>query len=339
MMQTRVFDKTQLLIAAEAIQRGDLIAFPTETVYGLGANAFDEKAVAKVFRVKGRPSDNPLIVHVANAEQAESLFQNTPKGFHALVERFFPGPLSIIGWKNDVVPSAVTAGLPRVAVRMPHHRLALAFIRLCGVPLVAPSANRSGKVSPTSASEVIEELGGRIAGVIEGGRCSIGIESTVLDLTSRQPTILRPGCVTAGEIEGVLGVSVRIGRGETDRPASPGMKYTHYAPAAQVVLFFGPQERVQRQMIELADEHQQRGKRVGLLAPRAMKLRIADAFHSLQAGSAIDYAREMYRGLRALDHEAVDVIFCPAIAEEGLGIAVMNRLKKAASAIVDVRKR
>ena len=323
--------KGYLVRAAEAIRNGELIAFPTETVYGLGENAYDERAIQKIFRVKGRPVDNPLIVHVASMEQAEHLFQIVPKHFYPIAKAFWPGPLSIIGYKNASVLDIVTAGLPKVAVRMPDHRIAQQLIWQAAVPLVAPSANISGSPSPTNAADVLKDLDGKIFGVIDGGACNIGIESTVIDLSDNRAIILRPGKITKEEIEEVIHRHVSIAKQSRAHPASPGMKYTHYAPKAKLFLFTGSDRMMLQNMKQYMDRLHRKNKRIGLLASKKMKLSGMDSFFSLKEGTAFDYARMMYNGLRVLDSLHVDCIFCPAIAAEGVGLAVMNRLKKAAT--------
>lgn len=320
--------------AATAILQSELIAFPTETVYGLGADVFDERAIKKIFRVKKRPADNPLIVHVETTRWVERLYQKIPKYFHTLAEAFWPGPLSLIGYKHASVSDLVTARLSKIAVRMPDHSIALRLMRAVGVPLVAPSANLSGSVSPTTARDVLRDLDGKIFGVLDGGPCNVGIESTVLDISSHRVRILRPGKITAEEIEDVIHQQVVYAKASLKRPASPGMKYMHYAPKAYLMLFFGDQDHCLGKMLERLYLLKFVGGRVGVLAPEKMRSNQFDAFYSLGKGDAVDYARGMYTGMSSLDDKDLDVIFCPAISEEGLGVAVMNRLRKAASEIV-----
>jgi len=219
------------------LRAGELVAFPTETVYGLGARVFCEPAVARIFAVKGRPADNPLIVHLAAAEEVRRVAVDVPDAFWQLAERFFPGPLTVVLRRHPAVPARVSAGLDTVAVRMPRHPYALELIRLTGEPLAAPSANRSGRPSPTQVEHVLEDLGGLIPAVIDGGPCEIGLESTVLTLLTEPPMVLRPGAITAEELSAVLGKPVRYWRGRAEAPLpSPGMRYRHYAPQAAVVL-------------------------------------------------------------------------------------------------------
>ncbi|MDH7515708.1 MAG: L-threonylcarbamoyladenylate synthase [Bacteroidota bacterium] len=328
--------KTIAREAAEAILAGELVAFPTETVYGLGANVFDRRAVNMLFRVKGRPTDNPLIVHIADVGGAELVAQRIPPYFETLAERFWPGPLTLVIPRNAMVDDAVTAGLPTVAVRVPAHELARAFLGAAGVPVAAPSANVAGGPSPTTAEHVLADLGGRIALVIDGGPCRIGIESTVLDLTRRTPTILRPGGVAAQDIEDTIGVHVAVASGAARRPASPGMKYRHYAPTTPVVLLVprGSGADMMRRLQRLIRNGRTAGMRVGLLGAREFADLGADAFHPLGSGTPVEYAREMYNGLRALDTAGLDMIIVPGLPSVGLGAAVMNRLRKAAARIV-----
>lgn len=225
--------------AADLLKRGELVAFPTETVYGLGAYIYDAGAVQSIFRVKGRPSDNPLIAHVSSFEQVEEIACEIPDSFHLLKDRFFPGPLTVIVKRHPSVPSVVSAGLDSIALRMSSHPIALKLIELVGSPLVAPSANLSGKPSSTQPAHVLLDFDGKIAAVIDGGKTDIGIESTVISLLGAHPMLLRPGFVTKEEIEAVLGCYVDIPESSNEGPVlSPGMKYRHYAPRTAVKLFF-----------------------------------------------------------------------------------------------------
>ncbi|MBI5645923.1 MAG: threonylcarbamoyl-AMP synthase [Ignavibacteriae bacterium] len=326
--------------AAVCLRQGGVVAFPTETVYGLGANIFSERALHAVFRVKGRPPDNPLIVHVATPDQASELTEAIPPRAHALMEKFWPGPLTLVLRRNALVPDVVTAALDTVALRMPAHPLALALIRAAGVPLAAPSANRSGNPSPTDAAHVIAQLAGRIDVILDGGPCRVGIESTVLDLAASRPRILRPGGVTREQLEDTLRCHVAAARGGTLRPASPGMKYRHYAPAHPLLLLLPRRDEDDAQFrirfSAMVQRQRLRGLRVGVLAPRAWKSGIdCDAFFSLESGTPADLARVMYRGLHAFDDAGVDVLCCPGVREEGgMADAVMNRLRKAASSVI-----
>lgn len=315
--------------AAAELRAGRLVVFPTETVYGLGANIFNERAVQRIFRAKNRPQDNPLIVHVAEAAQATALMDTVPPWFDELVEEFWPGPLTLVVRRNAAVLDVVSAGLPTVAIRMPAHVMARQLIREAGVPVAAPSANRSGRPSPTTAPEAYEEMRGRADVVLDGGPCSIGIESTVLDLTTKRPIVLRPGVITPEHIEEVVQTRITVARGTSERPAAPGMKYTHYAPDTPVVLVTGPgaHARIAREIARARGK----GRRIAVLGPATLRSAGADAFFSLRTGAPIEYARLLYAGLRALDRQDCSVVYVPGIPPEGIGLAVMNRLRKAAS--------
>lgn len=317
--------------AAAELRAGRLVVFPTETVYGLGANIFNERAVQRIFRAKNRPQDNPLIVHVADAPQAAALMDAVPPWFDELVEEFWPGPLTLVVRRNAAVLDVVSAGLPTVAIRMPAHVMARQLIREAGVPVAAPSANRSGRPSPTTAPEAYEEMRGRAEVVLDGGPCRIGIESTVLDLTTKRPIVLRPGVITPEHIEEVVQTRITVARGTSARPAAPGMKYTHYAPDTPVVLVTGAgaHARIAREIARVRAHGD--GRRIAVLGPATLRDLGADAFFSLRAGEAVDYARLLYAGLRALDRQDCAVVYVPGIAPEGIGLAVMNRLRKAAS--------
>ncbi|MBN1448932.1 MAG: threonylcarbamoyl-AMP synthase [Bacteroidetes bacterium] len=316
--------------AARLLREGHIVAFPTETVYGLGANAFDEEAVLRVFAVKGRPRDNPMIVHVHHPRQARELMQEVPDLFGELVNEFWPGPLTLIVRHNAAVPDVVTAGLETVAVRMPDLKITRNLLCQTGVPVAAPSANLSGRPSPTDASSVFADLQGKISAVLDGGECPVGIESTVLDLTSAIPTILRPGTVTREDLEDVIQSRVLFADANAERPLSPGMKYRHYAPQASLVVVSPQHAESASVLADAVAKQLSAGKRVGLLAPEAMQGMGEAAFFSLGDGTPVEYARRIYAGLRALDAEGVGVILCPGIAAEGIGVAVMNRLLKAA---------
>jgi len=323
--------------AAAVIRRGGLVAFPTETVYGLGANALDARAVRRVFEVKGRPPDNPLIVHVAAASEMAGLVRKVPPVALQLGERFWPGPLTLVLPAAPGVPREVTAGLDTVAVRMPAHPVALALIRAAGVPVAAPSANTSGRPSPTTAAHVFEDLGGKIEIILDGGPAPVGVESTVLDLTTDVPTVLRPGGVTVEALAAVLG-EVRGSPGETARPRSPGMKYRHYAPRGRVILVEGSPAAQTAAIRELAREHA--GRRVVILA--------ADESAALYPGHTVvtygprrdlgEVARRLYEALRRCDELGAEVILAEATARAGLGLAVWDRLRRAAAEVVRARE-
>lgn len=305
--------------AARIIRRGGLVAFPTETVYGLGASAVNRRAVRNIFKVKGRPADNPLIVHVACLEQVKEVASSIPREALKLMSCFWPGPLSLVLPRSDLLPPEISAGLSTVAVRMPAHPLALGLIRAAGVPIAAPSANRSGRPSPTALSHVLEDLAGRIDAILDGGSCRVGLESTVLDLSGSRPAILRPGGITREQLETALGTAVvELQSGKTGSPPSPGMKYRHYAPRAPLILVTGSAVRRRALIRTLAAAYQGKGRRVGILqvSPKTGGLALA--------------AKGLFPALRRFDAQGVELILAEGIPPQGLGAAVMNRLRKAA---------
>ncbi len=322
--------------AAEVLRAGDVVAFPTETVYGLGANALDGRAVARIFAAKGRPTDNPLIVHIADTAQLEGLVESVPPAAEELMARFWPGPLTLVMRRGSAVPPEVTAGLDTVGIRMPDHPVALALIRAAGVPIAAPSANASGRPSPTTAEHVLEDLAGVIPVVLDGGETGVGVESTVLDVTTDPPQILRPGGLPREELEAVIG-PVELAPGVegvavVQRPRSPGMKYRHYAPRAPLILVEGPLLEMQEKICDLAMEYLEEGKRVGILCS-AESRGVYVAPVVLEYGSRADLASvasDLFSTLRAFDRHHVDVIIAEGVPEEGLGLAIMNRLRRAA---------
>lgn len=321
-------DERKIRIAARFILEGKLVAFPTETVYGLGADALNEKAVKRIFKAKGRPADNPLIVHIADSKDLNKLAREIPEEAKLLAERFWPGPLTIVLPKKDEVPKVTTGGLDTVAVRMPSHPIALALIR-ASTPIAAPSANVSGRPSPTLAEHVIDDFYGKIECVIDGGETKIGVESTVIDLSDEKPTLLRPGGLPLEEIEMVIGeVEIHPAvRGKlVDVARSPGMKYKHYSPEAQIIVVEGPRERVREKIKELVKEYQGQGLRVGVMATEPYE---CDEFFHF-GGTEEEFARNLFKALRELDKRGVDIIIAEGIEERGLGFAVMNRLRKAA---------
>ncbi len=324
--------------AARALQNGGLVAFPTETVYGLGANALDPAAVARIFAAKGRPSHDPLIVHLASANDLPRVARDIPALAYRLAAAFWPGPLTLVLPRQPVVPNGVTSGLETVAVRVPNHPVALALIRAAGVPVAAPSANRFGHTSPTTAAHVLHDLQGRVDVVLDGGPTTLGVESTVLDLSTTPARILRPGGVTREQLEALLGpvdlLHERIHE-EKGLP-SPGLLEKHYAPRAEMILFGGEAAAASMQA-HLADLLAA-GRTVGVMAADEE----AGAFERpgvrvFRLGSSAileEIARSLYAGMRALDAEGVDVILCRDFGEGGLGLAIRDRLTKAATQIV-----
>ncbi len=329
-------DDKGLKDAALALNQGQLVAFPTETVYGLGADALNADAVKKIYEAKGRPSDNPLIVHIAKASQLYDLVREIPSSAKPLMDAFWPGPLTLVFKKSHRVPHGITGGLDTVAVRMPRNPIALDLIERSGVPVAAPSANLSGRPSPTRARHVAEDLMGRVAYIIDGGSCAVGVESTVLDITSEIPVILRPGGITREMLEKVVGKvesdSVLEVKGDV-KPRSPGMKYRHYSPKAEMILIKGDTEKVIDRINALTTEHQKEGICVGVLTCQENASRYkADII--VPAGSVEhpeEVAAGLYDTLRKFDETKVGIIYSETFCEQGIGQAVMNRLKKAAS--------
>lgn len=299
------------------------MALPTETVYGLGANAEDPAAVARIFQVKGRPPSHPLIVHIGGAEQLDDWVQDVPATARLLAERFWPGPLTLVLRRGRRVPLEATGGLETVAVRVPDHPVALALLSAFGGGVTAPSANRFGSVSPTTAHHVRAELGEAVDFVLDGGPCEVGVESTIVDATGDVPSVLRPGGVTREDLEAVLGHPIEVP--ETSRVRVPGQHPSHYAPRARVVLV--EPEKV----IAEAERAQELGHQVGVLLPPSLAdapLK-ADAVVPVPASTAA-YARGLYGYLRELDQQGCDLIVASLPVEEGLGLAIANRLRRAA---------
>ena len=332
-------DNNEIIIktAADIIARGGLVAFPTETVYGLGGDAFDVNASARIYEAKGRPSDNPLIVHIAALEDLYSLTDNVPDKALALAKEFWPGPLTMIVDKKSCVPDTVTGGLSTVAVRLPSHKVARDLIKASGTFIAAPSANLSGRPSPTRAEHVIEDLSGRVDMIIDGGDIEIGLESTIVDLTEDVPVILRPGYITMEMIEDVIG-DVRLDKalmtGVSDgvAPKAPGMKYRHYAPKAELTIIEGERDKVINRINSFVEEGRRRNRKVGvMITAEAYDMVEADVKISLGSGdSNEEIARNLFATLREFDETGVDVIYSEGFGDNGLGQAVMNRLLKAA---------
>ena len=319
------------------IKEGGTVAFPTETVYGLGTDALNPDAVRKIFEAKARPPDNPLIVHISSKEPLHDLVKDIPKRAFDLMDVFWPGPLTLISKRKEIVPDIITAGLDTVAVRMPDNPIALGLIEEAGTPIAAPSANRSGMPSPTTAQHVISDLNDRIDAVIDGGAVKIGVESTVLDMTSEIPVLLRPGGIGIDAIRDVIG-EVAIGyldrlleAGEVAR--SPGMKYTHYSPETRMVLVSGSSSSVVDRISKFVSEYHGRGMRVGLLVTEETAEHIiTDEIFILGRRDDIALvASNLFAGMRYLDSRNVDVIIADgSMRGDGIGAAVQNRLRKAA---------
>jgi L-threonylcarbamoyladenylate synthase len=326
-------------IAADVIRKGGLVAFPTETVYGLGANALDSNAVASIFRAKERPSDNPVIVHIAKRKDMRRLAKTVPHKAEKLAARFWPGPLTLILKRLSLIPDATVAGLDTVGIRIPSNKIALALIRESGVPIAAPSANRAGKPSPTTAQHVIDDLAGRIDVVLDGGPTRVGVESTVIDMTKRIPQILRPGGTPFEELKAALGevilhpAALSEKQVATLRARAPGMKHSHYAPKAEMIVVEGDLDKIVNRARELAALSMADGKKVGILATdESISNYDGDVLKSLGSRSNMEeVARNLFRLLREFDEEKVDVIIAEGVPPRGLGLAVMNRLRRAAS--------
>ena len=339
-MHTKVLppDARALALASRLLQGGGLVAFPTETVYGLGAHALNGRAVESVFRVKGRPSDNPLIVHLASTDDIASVAREILPNARALMDAFMPGPLTLVLKKRSEVPDIVTAGLDTVAVRVPSHPAAAALLQRCGLPLAAPSANSSQRPSPTCAAHVLEDLGGKIPLIIDGGSCEVGIESTVVSVTAQAVTILRPGIVTAQSIADVLGGSADcyLGRQsgadgqyltDNNPPSSPGIKYRHYAPSCECVAFFEEQaELLSGEILR----RRQAGQAVGVAAYD----KVLSGFEYVKTFSLgesdRDAASRLFAVLRQAEKQC-DVLFLQAPGGSGIAQSVLNRVQKACS--------
>lgn len=323
--------------AGDLIAAGELVAFPTETVYGLGGDAFHPEAAKKIYEAKGRPSDNPLIVHIAEVSDLERVAKQVPEKAKKLAEEFWPGPLTMVVWKSDEVPYATTGGLDTVAVRMPNHPVALELIRRSGKLIAAPSANTSGRPSPTEASHVMGDLEGRIAMVLDGGPVGIGIESTIIDLTEEKPMVLRPGYITPEMLSEVLGEEVIIDPGilaadDTTKPKAPGMKYKHYAPKADMIIVDGEANAVVEKINLLTKDAKKNGKKVAVIATdETENAYAADVVISIGKREDEDsIAKHMYKILRDCDKLEVEVIYSESFKTPRIGQAIMNRLLKAA---------
>lgn len=323
--------------AAQVLQGGGLVALPTETVYGLGANALDEQAVQAIFAAKGRPADNPLIIHVPNAEAAQPLCHISDAA-RQLMNAFCPGPLTLLMPKKPIVPNVVNAGLASVAVRIPSHPVALRLLEACGVPVAAPSANTSGRPSPTTAMHVYHDLHGKLPIILDGGACQVGLESTVLDMTSDIPTVLRPGGITPDMLLTVL-PEVRVSDSvlrplrEGEQALSPGMRYRHYAPVGQLTLVKGDQVNVEQLCKKIYQDTVNYGKSARILAFEE-HLSAYDGQEALSIGSLANpetIAHKLFAVLRQMDDEKIDVLTCEILPPEGIGLAIMNRLSRAAA--------
>ncbi len=325
-MKTRLLKDTEedIRIAAKIIEQGGLVAFPTETVYGLGANAMDADAVRKIYEAKGRPADNPTIVHIAEREELGQVTFLVTEDMKTLMDRFWPGPMTMIVPRGEYIPYVTTGNLETVGVRMPENEVARELIRRSGCPIAAPSANLSGRPSPTAAQHVIDDLDGRIDAVIQSGPCRIGIESTVIDMTGKIPMILRPGYITKKDFEEALGQEILLDptlnrkprEGEDFHPKAPGMKYRHYAPRAEMIIFKGDRIRVEAAIDQERAEREALGQKVFVIDFDEDRETVA--------------AHEIFAMLRQADREGADVILAAALPQRGVGFSVMNRMLKSA---------
>lgn len=338
-METKLLlaNDDSLALGAELLRKGELVAFPTETVYGLGANALDGAAVRGIFAAKGRPADNPLIVHIWDRAQLAQICHVPPLA-EKIMDAFWPGPLTLLMPRRENIPLVVTASLPTVAVRMPSHPVAAALLKACGVPVAAPSANRSGKPSPTTARHVMEDMDGRIPLILDGGDCQVGVESTVLDISGETPCILRPGGITKDMLETVLprvevAGSVLRPLHPGEKALSPGMRYKHYAPEGAVTLVEGTEEQVVAACRKLYCQAEKAGRQACVLCftehvPSLAGCRV-EALGSKYHPEEV--AHRLFALLREMDEEHMEAIFSEVLPPEGVGLAVMNRLGRAAA--------
>ena len=344
-IDTDNIDSKKLEEPAKIIREGGVVAFPTETVYGLGANALIESAVDNIFKAKGRPNDNPLIVHISDVSQVDSLVSEIPDKARVLMDTFWPGPLTIIMKKSDIVPYNVTAGLETVGIRFPQNPVAMEFLKLAGVPVAAPSANTSGRPSPTSFKHVMEDLYGKIDAVIDGGHSKFGLESTIIDMSGDVPTVLRPGSVTLEMLRDAIG-EVEVDPAIMEKPGedlvakAPGMKYKHYSPNVEVVVVKGKDEYVSMYINRCIEENHKNGGKVGVMVYRQILPDImgADVLRDLgdihhRSGAA----HSLFAILRMFETAGVSVVYAQDSGEGGIGLAISNRLNKAAGyKIVDL---
>ncbi|MEX0861515.1 L-threonylcarbamoyladenylate synthase [Nitrosopumilus sp.] len=318
--------------AAKVIKSGNLVAFPTETVYGLGANALDSRSVKKIFVAKGRPSDNPLIVHISDISDLKMLVDHIPNTAHKLIAKFWPGPLTLVLKKSKIVPKITTGGINTVAIRMPENKIAQALIRETGVPIAAPSANISGRPSPTIAKHVFDDLGGKINMILDGGKTKIGIESTVIDLSRKHPSLLRPGGISLEQLQSLIG-KIALPSSIHERKSklihrSPGMKYRHYSPNAKIILIEGSKDKVKNKTLHLLAQFQKQGKKVGIMSISNTKYK---SDMTVFLGNKLDVlAANLFNTFREFDVKKIDVILVHGINRKGLGLGIMNRLEKAA---------
>lgn len=345
-METKIFtiqddkeDEKKIAEAAELIRSGGLVAMPTETVYGLAANGLDEEACRKIFAAKKRPPDNPLILHITEVEQIKDLIVDYTEKDLRLMEELWPGPMTLIYRKSERIPDAVTAGGDTVAVRIPSHRIARQFIEACGVPLAAPSANVSGRPSPTNARDVLQDMEGRIEGIIDGGDSSIGIESTVVDMTGKVPVILRPGFYTPEFLTHYMG-EVRLDDAILDQdvaPRSPGQKYKHYAPKAELRVYVGERKALCTKLQEKVRQLQAQGMKVGVMT-FSENMDFIEGDRKIAMGSFEDITQmgsRLFSAFRQMDAWGMDIILMEGVEDSGYGVSLMNRIKKASGGKIE----
>ncbi len=326
-------DINEIRKQAKFLKEGKTVIFPTETVYGLGANALDENAVKKIYEAKGRPSDNPLIVHICDKKDVHDLADNISEKAKIVMDTFWPGPITIVLNKKDVVPKTTSGGLETVAIRMPSNKIAQAIIKEAGVPIAAPSANISGRPSPTKGNHVKEEMAGRVSGIVLGGDCNFGLESTVLDMTEKIPMILRPGSITQEELEKLIGevdLDPSLEKKEDNNKAkAPGMKYTHYSPDAEVYIVSGKEENVVKKINDLIEENTNNELRTGVMCLNKNKYKYKGIVIGL--GDNLDeVGTNLFSTLIEMDKNNVDKIYSEEFPNSGVGRAIMNRLLKSA---------
>lgn len=351
-METRIFSKKDIEEAARVLKAGGLVAFPTETVYGLGGNGLSRDAARKIYAAKGRPSDNPLILHVSKIEEVNPLVESIPEKAKLLMESFWPGPLTLILKKSEIVPRESTGGLDTVALRCPDNALSLALIEKAGFPIAGPSANLSGSPSPTEASHVYHDLAGRIEGILDDGAVGIGVESTILDMSGDVPTLLRPGAITLEDLTEVLGERPEVdptlvGKKMEDGfiPKAPGMKYRHYAPKAEMILFCaveekGSEDKISKRIAEYLEEEGLKflEEQIAILCAEESKHLYKDLVKKKdislkilgRRNEPLSMTHNLFRILRECDEEGIGLILSEGYSEEGIGFALMNRMKKAA---------
>ncbi len=330
-------DEDVILEAGNVLKNGGLVVFPTETVYGLGANALDEEAVKKIFEAKGRPQDNPLIVHVSDFDEIAPLVMDVPQAAEKFMRKFWPGPMTIIFKKSSLIPDATSAGLDCVGIRMPSNKIARKLIKSAGVPIAAPSANISGRPSPTDIESCIEDLSGKVEMIIGGQKCNVGVESTVIDCTVSPTCVLRPGGITLEMLRGIepetyIDPAVMKKPEGNLKPKSPGMKYRHYAPKAPVRIVQGDIKKTVAKINEIVQNYIDENKKAGIIATDETKHLYSNGIVvSLGSRNNMeDITRNLFETLRSFDDKDVSIILSESFEEKGVGIAVMNRLKKAA---------